>query len=229
MSELMGRNEYARHRKCAPNAVSKAIKSGRIRAAAVYEGGKFKGIRWEEADALWAQNTDPVEAARNGKYYEPPPVAARASAGPVAHEKTTPAPGELNLQPAAGSGETAPRDPAGDGNAPATNTEADSYLQSRARKEHFAAQQAELEYLKAIGQLVSAADIEREMSEVLNLVKSNVFRISDRKAQILSAEADPTRVHKILNEEFRTVFDECSRRFAVDAPEGAEECAGAGT
>ena len=72
MSELMGRNQYARHRGVAPNAVSKAIESGRIKAAVVYEKGKFKGIDWRHADRLWATNTDPVEAARNGKFHQVP-------------------------------------------------------------------------------------------------------------------------------------------------------------
>lgn len=215
MSELMGRNEYARHRKCAPNAVTKAIKSGRIRAAVVYEGEKFKGIRWEQADALWAQNTDPVEAARNGKFYEMPASAAvPAISVTLAATETPAASAGSDLAGDAGASEPPP---------PVANSETDSYLAARARKEHFNAQQAELEYLKAIGRLVSAADIEREMSELLNQVKSNVFRIADRKAQILSAETDPGRVHRILDEEFRNVFDECSRRFAVDAAEGAEE------
>ena len=68
MSELMGRNEYARHRRCAPNAVSKAIKDGRIAPAVVLDAsGKFHGIKWRLADELWALNTDPEAAAKSGK------------------------------------------------------------------------------------------------------------------------------------------------------------------
>lgn len=60
-SELMGRNAYARHRGCSPNAVLKAVADGRIAAAAVVVAGKIKAIRWRLADELWAANTDPTQ------------------------------------------------------------------------------------------------------------------------------------------------------------------------
>lgn len=68
MSELMGRNEYARHRGCSQNAVSKAVRDGRIvKAAVLDDGGKLIGIKWRLADELWALNTDPEAAAKSGK------------------------------------------------------------------------------------------------------------------------------------------------------------------
>jgi hypothetical protein len=68
MSEMMGRNEYARHRGCSPNAVSKAIKDQRIaKAVVIDDAGKFIGIKWRLADELWALNTDPEAAAKGGR------------------------------------------------------------------------------------------------------------------------------------------------------------------
>jgi hypothetical protein len=65
MDELMGRNEYARHRGCAPNAVAKAEEDGRIAAAVERDAeGKFLGIKWRQADELWARNTDLDQAIR---------------------------------------------------------------------------------------------------------------------------------------------------------------------
>jgi len=64
--ELMGRNEYARHRGVAPHAVSKAIRTGRIARAVVYgPGGKVRAVKWRLADQLWLQNTDPVQSLRS--------------------------------------------------------------------------------------------------------------------------------------------------------------------
>ena len=61
-SELMGRNEYARHRKCSPNAVTKAVRDGRIARAVKWEDGQIKAIKWRLADELWTANTDPARA-----------------------------------------------------------------------------------------------------------------------------------------------------------------------
>ena len=233
MGELMGRNEYARHRGCAPNAVSKAIASGRIKAAVVYDAaGRFEGIRWQQADALWAQNTDPVEAARNGKFYDAPapvvaippgmmivktPAVGWSEQPPIVVPAVAPA-GELDLgEPGATSGAApgAVSSVAADNNA--------GYLAARTLKEQFAAKSAELDYLKTIGRLVDAAAVRHELMEVLNQLKTSALRIPDRKAQALAAETDPARVNRILSDELRSVFDECSRQFADDAAGGVEE------
>jgi hypothetical protein len=79
--ELMGRNEYARHQGVAPNAVTKAVRDGRIARAVVWEGGKIKAIRWRLADELWARNTDRAEALKSRR--TEPPGAARSAAPPA--------------------------------------------------------------------------------------------------------------------------------------------------
>ena len=65
--ELMGRNEYAEHQNVSPAAVAKAIKSGRITKAVIWEGGKVKAIKWRLADELWRANTDIDQALRGGR------------------------------------------------------------------------------------------------------------------------------------------------------------------
>lgn len=63
--EVMGRNQYARHRGCSPGAVTFATKD-RIKEACVWDGARLAGIRWRQADALWALNTDPAAAEKTG-------------------------------------------------------------------------------------------------------------------------------------------------------------------
>lgn len=232
---------YANRRNVRLAAVQKAIASGRVKGDALRKDARGRNVAIEahRANKQWRENTDPVEAAKSGKTLAPV-IEHHTHQRPEGESTGGPAPqiqgsapsetGETGEQRAgtAAAGQELElgldQDPRASAPAPAVNDQAaDSYLNSRARKEHFNAQQAELEYLRAIGQLVPAADVDREMSEVLTQLKSNVFGIADRKAQILSAEADPARVIKILTEEFRTVFDECSRRFAADAAEGIEE------
>lgn len=256
MAELMGRNAYARHRGCAPNAVSKAIESGRISAAVVYDtAGKFVGINWEAADALWAMNTDPGEAAKNGKFYAAP--VASVSMG-AAGSGTGSAAAALTMAPAApvapgapaASGALATRggvtegakgdgvEHSGDvdagagesaGASPGINDDNAIYLSSRALKEQFAAKTAELEYRKAIGQLVDVAAVWRAVEDLLSQLRVDQRRIADRKAQILAAETDPARVHRILTNEIDGTLDECSRQCADAAAGRAEESASAGS
>lgn len=61
----MGRNAYARHRGCYPNAVTEAAKH-RIREACLFAGDRLVGVRWRLADELWARNTDPGAAEKTG-------------------------------------------------------------------------------------------------------------------------------------------------------------------
>ena len=81
MSEFMKRNEYARHQRVSPSAVSKAIQSGRIAKAVVWVNGKFSSIRWRQADELWRCNTDQTEAARTRK--QPGPEAPPQHPAPM--------------------------------------------------------------------------------------------------------------------------------------------------
>lgn len=75
--ELMGRNQYAKYRGCTPNAVSKAVKDGRITKAVIWEGGQIKAIKWRLADQLWRANTDPARVPISSA----PAPAAAANAG----------------------------------------------------------------------------------------------------------------------------------------------------
>lgn len=191
----MSLRAYARHRGVALSAVQKAIETRRVTAIRE-EGGRITGIEQNQADAQWAKNTDPVEAARNGKLEQPAPA----------------------LQLSAPGGE-APKPPAGEA-APASGDQGD-YLAARAKREGFLAKQEELNYLEQIGTLVSSADVEREFSEIFGQLKSNVMRIPDSAAQALAAEADPARVNRMLSEQLRKVFDEFSRRLTDAVAGGA--------
>jgi hypothetical protein len=194
----MSLRAYARHRGVALSAVQKAIESRRVTAIRE-EGNRITGIEKNQADEQWAKNTDPVEAARNGKLELTPPAAAQQTEKPAA---------------------PAEQKPAADGDAA-------EYLAARAKREGFLAKQAELDYLEQIGKLVSTAEVEREFSEIFSQLKNSVFRIADSKAQILAAETDPARVNRQLSDAFRTVFDELSNRFASEAAGGASERAAA--
>jgi hypothetical protein len=73
---------YARHRGVTPRAVAKAIEAGRVTAVKRDERGRVIGIDAARADLEWLRNTDPVEAAKNGKTTTVPPGAASIGISP---------------------------------------------------------------------------------------------------------------------------------------------------
>jgi hypothetical protein len=192
--EWMSLRAYARHRGVALSAVQKAIESRRVTAIRE-EGGRITGIERNLADEQWTKNTDPVEAARNGKL------------------------DQASLQLSAPS-QGSPDKPAS-GEPPASTGDQGDYLAARAKREGFLAKQAELDYLEQIGMLVSSADVEREFSEIFGQLKSGVMRIPDGISQALAAETDPTRVNRLLADRLRKAFDEFSSRLTDAAAGGA--------
>jgi len=228
MEEWMSLRAYARHRGVRLSAVQKAIETRRVTAIRE-KNGRVNGIEKHQADEQWGKNTDPVEAARNGKLVAPATVQAPSQAS--ADVKTDPVPaapvgsdaGAANSEAAPGGADLLLVGGAGTG----AGDQGD-YLAARAKREGYLAKQAELDYLEQIGRLVPSEEVEREVAEIFSQLKSNVFLISDRKAQILAAEGDPVRVHRLLSDEFRTVFDEFSGRLASDATAGIAEREAAG-
>lgn len=213
---MISLRELARRRGVSLGVAQKAIKSGH--AAAVERDQHSRTVGIDEALAVehWAKNTDLVEAARNGKLptqtgfrdLDTSPansaavlvyVGAEGSQGSGAHSRDTPAAGSAANAPAGAAVDQA------------------AYLAARAKREWYQAETARLDYLDRLSLLVSVVASEREIGAIFGEVKSNVFRIADRQAQRLAAEMDPVRVHRLLSEEFRTVFDALSRMFAADA------------
>lgn len=215
MNELMGRNEYARHRGCAPNAVAKAEDDGRIAVAVVRdEQGTFVGIKWRLADELWAQNTDPVEAARTR-----PAVIA-----PVQQEIPTMEPSTPGSASAPGADASA--QPGTEAPPPVPSDQAD-YLAARAKREGFQAKTAELEYLKAIGELVPSGEAREVAFRRYRTLRDKMLNIPERVSSVIAAERDPARVHKVLTDEIKRVLHELSETARAGVAEGAEERVGA--
>lgn len=198
-SEFVSLREFARRLDVRLSAVQKAIKTGRVTSVKRNESGRLVGVHPALGRQEWARNTDPCEAAKSGKVIESPQDSPQLVLQVQTSAQTNP---EVS----------APAEPAAPG-----------YQDHRTKREKHLADIAELEYLDRVGTLVSAAQVEREIMEIFTLLKSNIYRIIDRKAQQFAAETDPTRIERLLRAEFTLVFDECSRELAATATEGAEE------
>jgi hypothetical protein len=191
---------YAKHRGVRLSAVQKAIETKRVTAVTRREDGRITGIDQDLADQQWALNTDPAEAAKNGKF-----------AGTPAPNTATSSTSELPL--GTGAPSSAP---------PAKGSEdQNDYLAHRAKREEFQAKEAELSYLERVGALVSAADVRDQQFDIFRQHRDKLEQIPASVSERLAAETDPQRVEHMLRTAIRTTLNELSRALAIDAPAAA--------
>jgi hypothetical protein len=201
MEEWMSLRAYARHRGVALSAVQKAIESRRV-TAIKEDGGRICGIEKHQADAQWSANTDAAEAARSGTFQGPGKPAGAA-------------PGDGILVLASGGGLQGDRPPAGE--QPSPTGDQGNFLAARVKEAELRGELLELDKLERLGELLPRAEVRRVFSEIFAQLKIAAFRIPDRKAQALVGETDTVRIHRVLSDELRQVFDEFSRQLDVPA------------
>lgn len=218
MANWISLRAYARHRGCTLHAVQKAIESGRVTAIVRSDDDRVVGIDQTLADQQWALNTDPAEAAKNGKFTAASVVLRSAQ------EETTFDSSDLN----APSGEE-PQEKA-DGPSTAVRTvraadEQNDYLAHRAKREEFQAKEAELSYLERIGELVSAAEVRAEQFSIFRQHRDKLDQIPAYLSERLAAETDPQRIEYLLRTAIRATLNELSTAFAIhdETPGGTAE------
>jgi len=83
---------------------------------------------------------------------------------------------------------------------------------ARARKEHFLAQQAELEYRQRAGELLESAEAAHVVAEAATYVRTTLESLPDRLAPQVAHETDEHRIHALLAEDIEHTLRELSRR-----------------
>lgn len=193
--------EFARKREVSLKAVQKAIETGRVTAVKRDDNGRLTGIEMHAATAQWNRNTDPDQAGRAGQA----PTIAK--------------PGELPLEPPAAAANVTSA-PSNEDASPAAAASSDdastSYLASRARRSEIEAKTSELEYAKALGQLVSSADLRTVNGRRYRALRDMLLNIPDRIATVVAAERDPARVHAAMTAEIKRVLNELSDDAAAE-------------
>jgi excisionase family DNA binding protein len=196
MSEMTV-TEFAKRMGVTRNAVDKAIKSRRITA----HRRDGKGRTWINSEAAateWALNTDPIEAAKNGKLWTVPK--ADKSARRESQHAEKPA---GRLPPPLSAGDEAP-----------------DFMEARASKEDANAKLAHLELQERLGVLVPKSDVEKAAFAVARTLRDALLTLPDRMAPRLAAETDWAAIRADLDNEIRSALNGLSDRLSAPATAG---------
>lgn len=86
------------------------------------------------------------------------------------------------------------------------------YRQAQAQERAYNAKLAELEYKRALGEVVPAAEVEAELSRVFAAFREAMLQIPARVAAVVAAENDEARVHTALADEIRNALLQLKER-----------------
>lgn len=93
-------------------------------------------------------------------------------------------------------------------------TEELRYQDARAKREHFMALQAELDYRKAARELLEAGEVVGALSDVLTVLRNRFESMPDVLAPQLAAEMEEQKIRAMLADEVEIALGEVSSRFA---------------
>lgn len=234
--------EFSRRRGVSLTAVQRAIADGRVKAVRRNEAsGNLEAIEYHAGSREWNENTDLTQAARttaailspaasgknspattSGALPAGPSVTAQGSSALI--EGRMAAGDGAKVPPVAGSIGDLPFDqPAARANEGLAAAEKESYLGYRTRTEEFRAKQAELDYLVALGRLISRSAAREVAFRRYRAIRDKLENIADRLAPELAAERDPARVHAMLLGEIKQVLNELSADARTESAGGPVE------
>lgn len=170
--------QYAQHRGVSPEAVSRAVKEGRITTVLDQAGRRW--IDPARADAEWAANTDAAKAVGGNTPKQRP-----STGGPALG-------GEKTFEHGAG---------------PAAEAPSMTYAKSRARREAFMARLARLDYEERTGKLVPIDKVKVDAFRCARAARDSILAVPERLAAELAGLSDPAAVHKRLEEELTRALE----------------------
>lgn len=191
---LLSMRQYAKHRGVSPEAVSKAVKTGRISTVSGEKPGQ-RLINPEVADREWDANTDAGRQRKEAQ--KPAPIPEKPSKGP-------------EMMPSEASKAAAPasilrereQEPEQQGQ------KAPSFAQSAAFQKAYQARIAKLHYEEKAGKLVDADKVKVEAFRVGRIVRDAILGVADRISFKLAAETDERKVNLMLKNELIAAMEE---------------------
>lgn len=206
--------EFARMRGVTLGAVQKAISSGRVKSVRRSGTGRLVAIELHAATREWNGNTDLDQATRAGApvLFRPDGIGA-----PTAPESRADSGENQGVLPGNDAySQASARNQGGSG-------DDERYLAARAKKQEFEAQQAELDYLEALGLIVSVEELQRVNARRYALVRDKLLNIPDRLATILASERDAAKIHSTITGEIKRVLNELADAAESETAGGATE------
>lgn len=189
--ELITLREYARRKGVSLTAIQKGLDGGRIVAVEDPKTGRRTGIDWStQADAWEANSKHPQKKAHNQAGGRP-----RADGTPAAPPaKREPVP------PPAGDPPTPP---------------GEMTLAQIQRARELVKLQIDNEKLKEVrGLSVSAAEVEKQGTNLAAIVISGLYAIPDRISDELAGMSDPNAIQNLLLEEIDRAISELRKAYA---------------
>jgi hypothetical protein len=179
---------YAKHRDISHQAVYKARKAGRLAGAIITVKGKEALSSIEDADREWNANTDQSKP-RNSVTGQPKREKATAEQ-PYASDDS----GHIG-HATNGSAAPAPSGPARD----------ETYSQSRAMRERYAALDQKMSHDLKAGALLDAEVMRKAVFDSQREARDMLLALPDRVAPLVLGELDPNVVHRVILDEVRRV------------------------
>lgn len=179
---------FARILGCKPSAVTALRQADRL---VLTEDGK--AVKVEESLQRLRETADPARHAVSERH-------ADDRGAPLAHAASDP---ELSEE-----GE-------GDGSEEGDGSGFAGFQSSRAKREHYAAASAQLDYETAIGKLINADAVANAAGEAITLLRAGLERLPSVMAPQLAPVSDEGEVRTMLAEYIEHLLEEMSRKFAL--------------
>jgi len=174
---LISLREFARRNGISAEAVSKAVKTGRIPA----HDGKLDPT---EAQAAWDRSKDPARAGRKL---------------PRASWKISKMQSEQQRVPAADRPQSSPAPfPSGFGG--------HSYTEVKTRREQVRLARDQFELKRLIGDMVPVADVGQKIDAMIYTTRSKLLSLGHKLAPRLAIETDATRCQEVVDEAVREIL-----------------------
>jgi hypothetical protein len=97
-----------------------------------------------------------------------------------------------------------------------------TFAEARARKEHFLAEQAQLDFEKSSGKLVEMEAVRNAGADIGAQLRATLENLPDQLSPELAPITDPDQMHAVLVEKFQDVLTGLSARIAQSIAKTAE-------
>lgn len=97
------------------------------------------------------------------------------------------------------------------------------FQKARARREHYLAEQAELEYKKLCGELVERGPVEAAAERLGRMLRDSVLGVATKLAPKVAAESDPWTVEQTIRAALRAALDDIAKLTAEDLQRALDE------